>query len=192
MLEWHQLFQIDCEHAEEDGIADASEKNGQIECFDVEPWINEEIHHHGITDHGCHTYREQTGVFLVKNLAPEQTEEATDNGAYPFHKVEHIRSEGAEMQHTTRKGGLQHLRCTAHELHEGEEDEQRDEALVFPCTRFDVRVSDVEHSLDAEISRYDEKQYIHLHHLRIEPVVMLAVIEEENEFQHPCRPQDAT
>ena len=96
------------------------------------------------------------------------------------------------MQHATRKGGLQHLWYTAHELHEGVEDEQRDETLVFPCTRFDVRVSDVEHSLDAEISRYDEKQYIHLHHLRVDPVVMLAVIEEENEFQRPCRPQDAT
>ena len=188
MLEWHQLFQIDCEHAEENGISEGAKKVRKIQRLDVEPWINEEIHHHGITDHGCHTYREQAGVFLVKNLAPEQTEEATDNGAYPFHKVEHIRSEGAEMQHATRKGGLQHLWCTAHELHEGEEDEQRDETLVFPCTRFDVRVSDVKHSLDAEISRYDEKQHVHLHHLRIEPIVMLAVGEEENEFQHPCRP----
>ena len=182
MLERHQFFQIDCEHTEEDSVADASEEERQIECLDVEPRINEEIHHHGIAYHRSHTYREQTGVFLVKNLAPEQTEEATDNGAYPFHEVEYIRSESAEMQHATCKGGLQHLWCTAHELHEGEEDEQRDEPLILPCRRFDVRVSDVEHSLDAEISRYDEKQYIHLHHLRIEPVVMLAVIEEENEF----------
>ena len=192
MLEWHQLFQINSQHTEEDGISEGAKEVRKKQRLDGQTRIDEEVHHDRITDHGCHTYREQAGVFLVKNLAPEQTEEATDNGTYPFHKVEHIRSECAEMQHATRKGGLQHLRCTAHELHEGEEDEQRDEPLILPCRWFDVRVSDVKHSLDAEISRYDEKQYIHLHHLRVEPVVMLAVIEEENEFQHPSRPQDAT
>lgn len=192
MLKWHQFFQINSQHTEEDSVAEGAKEGRKIQRLDGQTRINEEIHHHGITDHRCHTYREQAGVFLVKNLAPEQTEEATDNGAHPFHEVEYIRSEGAEMQHTTRKGGLQHLGCTAHELHEGEEDEQRDEPLILPCRWFYVSVSDVEHSLDAEISRYDEKQYIHLHHLRVEPVVMLAVIEEENEFQHPCRPQDAT
>ena len=192
MLEWHQLFQINSQHTEEDGISEGAKEVRKIQRLDGQTRIDEEVHHDRITDHGCHTYREQAGVFLVKNLAPKQTEKATDNGAYPFHKVEHIRSEGAEMQHTARESRLQHLRCTAHELHEGEEDEQRDEPLILPCRQFDVRVSDVKHSLDAEISRYDEKQYIHLHHLRVEPVVMLAVIEEENEFQHPCRPQDAT
>ena len=51
-----------------------------------------------------------------------------------------------------------------------------------------VELTDVEHALDAEIAGKNEEQHIHQHHLRIEPVVMLAVGEEENEFQHPCRP----
>ena len=71
MLEWHQLFQIHGEHAEEDGVAEASEKTGQIECLDVKTRIDEEIHHHGITYHRCHAYREQTGVILAEHLAPE-------------------------------------------------------------------------------------------------------------------------
>lgn len=119
MLEWHQLFQINSQHTEEDGISEGAKKVRKIQRLDGQTRIDEEVHHDRITDHGCHTYREQAGVFLVKNLAPEQTEEATDNGAYPFHKVEHIRSEGAEMQHTAHESRLQHLRCTAHELHEG-------------------------------------------------------------------------
>ena len=71
MLERHQFFQIHGEHAEEDGIAEASEKTGQIERLDVETRIDEEIYHHGIAYHRCHAYREQTGIFLMKNLAPE-------------------------------------------------------------------------------------------------------------------------
>lgn len=61
------------------------------------------------------------------------------------------------MQHATRKGGLQHFRRTAHELYEGKKDEQRDESLILPCRRSDVRVTDVEHALDAEISGKDEE-----------------------------------
>lgn len=191
MLERHQFFQIHGEHAEEDGVAEASEKTGQIECLDVETRIDEEIHHHGITYHRCHAYREQMGVFLMKHLAPEKAEEATGKGTHPFHKVEHIGCDGTEMQHATRKGGLQHFRRTTHELYEGEEDEQRDESLILPRRRSDVRVTDVEHSLDAEISGKDEEQYIYLHDLRIEPVVVLAIGEEDDELQHPCRPQNA-
>jgi len=52
-------------------------------------------------------------------------------------------------------------------------------------------VTDVEHALDAEISCKNKEYYIHLHNLRIEPVVMLAVGEEEDELQHPCRPENA-
>jgi hypothetical protein len=62
---------------------------------------------------------------------------------------------------------------------------------VHPRRRLDVRVTDVEHSLDAKISGKYKEQYIHLHDLRIEPVVVLAIGEEEDELQHPCRPQDA-
>jgi len=130
MLEWHQLFQIHGEHAEEDGVAEASEKTGQIECLDVESRVDEEIHHYGITYHRCHTYREQSGVFLMEHLAPEEAEEATGDGACPFHKVEHVGGDVAEMQHATRKGGLQHFRRTAHKLYESEENEQRDESLT--------------------------------------------------------------
>ena len=71
MLERHQFFQIHGEHAEEDGVAEASEKTGQIERFEVESRIDEEIHHHRITYHRCHAYREQTGVILAEHLAPE-------------------------------------------------------------------------------------------------------------------------
>lgn len=156
MLERHQFFQIHGEHAEEDGVAEASEKTRQIERLDVEPRIDEEIHHHRITYHRCYTYREQTGVFLMKHLAPEEAEEAAGDGSRPFHKVEHIGCDGTEMLHATRKGGLQHFRRTAHELYEGKKDEQRDESLVLPRRRLDVRVTDVEHSLDAEISGKDE------------------------------------
>lgn len=191
MLERHQLFQIHGEHAEEDSIAEASEKTGQIECLDVETRIDEEIHHHGITYHRCHAYREQTGVFLIEHLAPEKAEEAAGDGSRPFHEVEHVGCDGTEMQHATRKGGLQHFRRTTHELYEGEENEQRDESLILPRRRLDVRVTDVKHSLDAEISGKDKEQYIHLHDLRIEPVVVLAIGEEEDELQHPCRPQNA-
>lgn len=90
------------------------------------------------------------------------------------------------MKHAARKGSLQHLWRTAHELYEGEEDEQQDEPLILPCRRLDVRVTDVEHALDAEIACKNKEYYIHLHNLRIEPVVMLAVGEEEDELQHPC------
>ena len=191
MLERHQFFQIHGEHAEEDGVAEAPQEAGKIECLDVETRMDEEIHHHGIAYHRCHTYREQTGVFLMKHLAPEEAEEATGEGAHPFHEVEYIGGKGAEMQHATRKGGLQHLRRTTHELHEGEEDEQRDESLILPRRRVDERVTDMEHSLDAEISGKQKEHHIHLHYLRIEPVVVLAVGEEEDELQHPCRPQEA-
>ena len=97
MLEWHQFFQIDGEYAEEDGVAEAPQEYWQIECFDVETRVNEEIHHHGITYHRCHAYREQTGVFLMKHLAPEEAEKATGNGACPFHEVEYVGGKGAEM-----------------------------------------------------------------------------------------------
>ena len=191
MLERHQFFQIHGEHTEEDGVAEASEKTGKIECFDVETRIDEEIHHHGITDHRCHAYREQTGVFLMKHLAPEEAEEAAGEGTRPFHEVEHIGGDVAEMQYATSKSCLQNLWRTAHKLYESEENEQRDESLILPCRRSDVRVTDVKHSLDAEISGKYKEQYIHLHDLRIEPVVVLAIDEEEDELQHPCRPQDA-
>ena len=38
---------------------------------------DEEIHHYGITYHRCHAYREQSGIFLMEHLAPEQAEEAS-------------------------------------------------------------------------------------------------------------------
>ena len=191
MLERHQFFQIHGEHAEEDGIAEAPQEAGQIECLDVETRMDEEIHHYWIAYHCCHTYREQTGVFLTEHLAPEKAEEAAGDGTHPFHEVEHVGGEGTEMQHAPRKGGLQHFRCTAHKLYEGEEDEQREESLILPRRRLDVRVTDVKYSLDAEISGKDKEQYIHLHNLRVEPVVVLTVGEEEDKFQHPCRPQEA-
>ena len=141
MLERHQLFQIHGEHAEEDGVAEASQEAGQIERFEVESRMDEKIHHHRITDHRCHTYREQSGVFLMEHLAPEEAEEATGDGACPFHKVEHVGGDVAEMQHATRKGGLQHFRRTAHKLYESEENEQWDESLIFPRLGSDVRVA---------------------------------------------------
>lgn len=188
MLERHQFFQIHGEHTEEDGVAEAPQEARQIECLDVETRMDEEIHHHWIAYHCCHTYREQTGVFLTEHLAPEEAEEATGEGAHPFHEVEYVGGESAEMQYATCKGGLQHLRRTAHKLYEGEEYEQRDESLILPRRRVDERMTDMEHSLDTEISGKQKEHHIHLHDLRIEPVVVLAVGEEEDELQHPCRP----
>ena len=59
----------------------------------------------------------------MEHLAPEQAEEASGDGPHPFYKVEHIGGKRAEMKHAARKGSLQHLWRTAHELYEGEEDE---------------------------------------------------------------------
>ena len=127
----------------------------------------------------------------MKHLAPEEAEEAAYYGSHPFYEVEHIGGKGTEVEHATRKGGLQHLRRGAHELYEGEEDEQRDEALILPCRWLDVWVADMQHTADAEIARHDEEQQVGLHNLAVEPVVMLSVIEEEDELQHPCRPEQA-
>ena len=165
MLKRHQLFQIDGQHAEEDGVADASEEDGQIECLDVESRVDEEIHHYGITYHRCHAYREQSGIFLMEHLAPEQAEEASGDRPHPFYEVEHIGGKRAEMKHAARKGSLQHLWRTAHELYEGEEDEQGDEPFILPCRGSDERMTDVEHALDAEIAGYDKEYDIYLHDL---------------------------
>ena len=58
MLEWHQLFQINSQHTEEDGISEGAKKVRKIQRLDGQTRIDEEVHHDRITDHGCHTYRE--------------------------------------------------------------------------------------------------------------------------------------
>jgi protein-tyrosine phosphatase len=107
MLKRHQFFQIDGQHAEEDGVADASEEDGQIECLDVESRVDEEIHHYGIIYHRSHAYREQSGIFLMEHLAPEQAEEASGDGPHQFYEVEHIGGKRAEMKSLVEKAGLQ-------------------------------------------------------------------------------------
>ncbi|WP_244155150.1 hypothetical protein [Parabacteroides massiliensis] len=127
----------------------------------------------------------------MKHLAPKKAEETANDGPHPFHKVEHIGGDASEMQNAASESRLQHLGRTAHKLDEGEKDEQWDEPLIFPSLGGYVGVTDMEHSLDTEVSCDNEEQQVLLHYLRVEPVVMLAIVEEEDELQHPGRPKQA-
>ena len=48
----------------------------------------------------------------------------------------------------------------------------------------------MEHTVDAEIACHDEEHQVHPHDVALKPVVMFSVIEEEDELQHPSRPQE--
>ena len=180
VLEGHALGNVDGERDVEDAVSDTFQEIGQVQAFDVQVGMDEEVHVVLVDDDEQKAHRdEQFVAFVQYGLAVEYNGSA---GQYAdeYPPVQRYGVQRVVVENGTHKLVLQHRRGSEKQAeHEKQEEDDR-EVAVFEHLRLNVGAAQGTHPVDVDQQRYDGNDdtgaYLHT----VQPVVIFAVDADEN------------
>lgn len=191
VVEVHSILQSGHEHDAHRGIRHPAAEQGQAERLDVELRGDAEVHQHDVGSEEASAHHAEADVGeLLHTAHPHEREEATGEIARPHPRREGGIDQRVVAQPVFHEDLLHDVLRT--EYHLVERHQQQDGFYLLETGEYagrDVRMAHVRHAAQNEGEGDDGKSREPHHRIAVEPVVMLAIVQQECYLQQQCPPK---